>query len=49
VTDEAGSTGAEAFIHELEEGPLHRFAQYATLTGVVPGSGAGGKALKINM
>jgi hypothetical protein len=25
----------------LEHGPLHRFADYATLTDVIPGSGAG--------
>jgi hypothetical protein len=31
----------EALIDELEHGPLHRFAEYATLTDVIPGSGAG--------
>src|SRR3954451_14884739 len=30
-----------ALIDQLEHGPLHRFADYATLTGVIPGSGAG--------
>jgi hypothetical protein len=28
-------------IDQLERGPLHRFADYATLTDVIPGSGAG--------
>jgi hypothetical protein len=31
----------EALIDQLEQGPLHRFAEYATLTDVIPGSGAG--------
>jgi hypothetical protein len=28
-------------IGQLEHGPLHRFVDYATLTKVIPGSGAG--------
>jgi hypothetical protein len=31
----------EALVDQLEVGPLHRFAEYATLTDVIPGSGAG--------
>jgi len=31
----------DALIDELEHGPLHRFAHYAMLTDVIPGSGAG--------
>ena len=31
----------ETLIDQLERGPLHRFADYATLTDVIPGSGAG--------
>src|SRR5262245_6937625 len=31
----------DALIDQLDHGPLHRFADYATLTGVIPGSGAG--------
>ena len=31
----------DALIDQLEHGPLHRFADYATLTDVIPGSGAG--------
>ena len=31
----------DALIDQLENGPLHRFADYATLTDVIPGSGAG--------
>jgi hypothetical protein len=30
-----------ALVEELESGPLHRFADYATLTHVIPSSGAG--------
>jgi len=31
----------EFLVDELEHGPLHRFADYATLVDVIPGSGAG--------
>ena len=31
----------DALIDQLEHGPLHRFADYATLAGVIPSSGAG--------
>ena len=31
----------DALIDQLEHGSLHRFADYATLAGVIPGSGAG--------
>lgn len=31
----------DALIDQLEHGPLHRFAEYATLGTVIPGSGAG--------
>src|SRR4051812_1410603 len=31
----------DALIHELEDGSLYGFADYATLVGVIPGSGAG--------
>src|SRR3954463_8452990 len=31
----------DVLIDHLEHGPLHRFADYATLTDVIPGSGAG--------
>ena len=31
----------DALIDQLEHGPLHRFAEYATLATVIPGSGAG--------
>src|SRR3954467_10070957 len=31
----------QALIDALERGPLHRFADYATLAEVIPGSGAG--------
>jgi hypothetical protein len=31
----------ERLIDELEHGALHRFADYPTLTGIIPGSGAG--------
>jgi hypothetical protein len=31
----------DALVDQLECGPLHRFADYATLTEVIPGSGAG--------
>jgi hypothetical protein len=31
----------DVLIGQLEHGPLHRFADYATLTDVIPGSGAG--------
>ena len=31
----------DLLIHELEHGPLHRFAEHATLAGVIPSSGAG--------
>src|SRR4051794_26562800 len=31
----------DVLIDHLEHGPLHRFAEYATLTGVIPGAGAG--------
>ena len=32
----------EALVDQLEQGRLHRFAEYATLIDVIPGSGAGG-------
>jgi hypothetical protein len=35
------STVDDVLIGQLENGPLHRFADYATLTNVIPGSGAG--------
>jgi hypothetical protein len=43
VLDDRSPPGAvdEAVIDELEHGPLHRFAEYATLGDVIPGSGAG--------
>jgi hypothetical protein len=43
VSDDVGATVApdEELIEELEKGPLHRFAEYATLTDVIPASGAG--------
>src|SRR4029077_11533254 len=31
----------DALINQLVDGPLHRFADYATLTAIIPGSGAG--------
>src|SRR3954452_10668086 len=31
----------DALIEQLEQGPLHRFVDYATLVDVIPGSGAG--------
>jgi hypothetical protein len=31
----------DSLIERLEHGPLHRFADYSTLTDVIPGSGAG--------
>jgi hypothetical protein len=31
----------DALVDQLENGPLHRFAEYATLIDVIPGSGAG--------
>jgi hypothetical protein len=31
----------DALVDQLQDGPLHRFADYATLTDVIPGSGAG--------
>src|SRR4051812_1676959 len=31
----------DALIDQLVHGPLHRFVDYATLTDVIPGSGAG--------
>jgi hypothetical protein len=31
----------DALIDQLQDGPLHRFADYATLSEVIPGSGAG--------
>jgi hypothetical protein len=37
----ASETGLLGLLDQLEHGPLHRFADYATLTGVIPGSGAG--------
>jgi hypothetical protein len=37
----SGPAVDEALIEQLERGPLHRFADYATLTDMIPGSGAG--------
>lgn len=41
--DAAGRTLAvdDALVDQLEHGPLHRFAEYASLGGVIPSSGAG--------
>ena len=30
----------DTLVRQLEDGPLHRFADYATLAGVIPGTGA---------
>jgi len=38
---EGNSATEQALIDALERGPLHRFADYATLTDMIPGSGAG--------
>ncbi len=31
----------DALVDQLEHGPLHRFAEYPTLAGIIPSSGAG--------
>src|SRR6187549_978419 len=41
MTDTTRQDQQDAVLDQLERGPLHRFADYATLTDVIPGSGAG--------
>jgi hypothetical protein len=41
MTDTPEAPAEDALIAQLETGPLHRFADYATLASVIPGSGAG--------
>lgn len=37
----SAANSEDELLHELEHGLLHRFADYATLTKVIPSSGAG--------
>ena len=42
VGDEGAAEPTDDFlIEQLENGPLHRFSDYAMLGGVIPSSGAG--------